>query len=198
MKKVFLLSALLILTAGCSADDAGAGLSGGSELVVNAADGPAARRPANARRGEILGEFSTEFTEKPENRAFNMKKAMDKLDGTIIGPGEEFSFNDALGPTNKAAGYKKAKIFVRGKDEMGYGGGICQVSSTLFNACDFAGMEINERHDHSKPVSYVEKGRDAATSMNGPDFRFTNALDFPVKIITKFEKTKITVSIAAA
>ena len=139
--------------------------------------------------------FTTKYNEKIKNRTTNVKLAAKTIDGMVIHPGDVFSFNEALGDTTSAKGYKRAKIFVKGKEEQGVGGGICQVSSTLFNAADFAGMEIIERHDHSKKVDYVELGRDAATSYGGVDLKFRNTLPHSVIIVAHADNGELTVSL---
>ena len=139
--------------------------------------------------------FSTSFKDGNKNRAHNIAQAAAAINGTVLQPGDRFSFNDAVGPTTKARGYKKARIFVRGKDAEGYGGGVCQVSSTLFNAAEAAGLAVLERHPHSKKVSYVEEGRDAATSFGGIDLRLENTQPFAVRIEAAVDKEAETVTI---
>jgi len=95
--------------------------------------------------GAILGECTTRFGSEPKARNENISLAANSIKGKIIEPGEVFSYNDAVGPTTKENGYKRARIFVRGKKALGYGGGVCQVSSTLYNAAESAGMQIVER-----------------------------------------------------
>ncbi|MCL1924407.1 MAG: VanW family protein, partial [Defluviitaleaceae bacterium] len=87
-----------------------------------------------------------------------------------------------VGPTTRERGFEKAKIIVNGEEKEGYGGGVCQISSTLYNAAKNAGLEIIERHPHSKEVAYIEKGKDAATSYGGVDLKFKNTLPYSVKI----------------
>jgi vancomycin resistance protein YoaR len=110
-------------------------------------------------------------------------------------PGGEFSFNEAVGPTIKKRGYLAGKIFVNGRTAMGYGGGVCQVSSTLFCAADKMGLLTTERHYHSLPVNYVPKGMDAATSYGVIDYKFVNTKDFPIIIKTLTKDGKIHVGI---
>jgi len=141
--------------------------------------------------------LTTEYNEKIKNRTTNLVIATKTINGTILRPGETFSFNEAIGKTTWAKGYRPAKIFVRGKEEEGMGGGICQLSSTLYNAADFAGLEIVERHPHSKKVGYVKEGRDAATSYGGVDLKFKNTLTHPVKIVATAVGGKLTVAIEA-
>ena len=141
--------------------------------------------------------LTTDYNEKIKNRTINLQIAAKTINGVILQPGETFSFNEAIGKTTRAKGYRSAKIFVRGKEEEGMGGGICQVSSTLYNAADFGGMEIVERHPHSKKVGYVKEGRDAATSYGGVDLKFKNVLPHPVKIVATATGGKLTVALEA-
>lgn len=126
--------------------------------------------------------YSTKFNVKDKGRTNNITVAANSIDGTVLQPNEVFSYNNAVGPTIKRRGYKVARIFKNGKDGKGYGGGVCQVSSTLYNAAELFGMEIIERHPHSKEVKYVPKDRDAATSYGGVDLKFKNTQAYPVKI----------------
>ena len=132
-----------------------------------------------------LGIFTTKFNPGSKNRAANIHLASSKIHNTIIHPGEEFSFNTMLGPTNEANGYEIATVFVDGREEESFGGGVCQVSSTLYNAAAAAGMTITEHHNHSLPVHYVEEGKDAATSYGGKDFKFRNDLPHPISIYSE-------------
>ena len=132
--------------------------------------------------GEKLGEFGTDLKNAKKARANNIALAASKIDGSVVEPGDVFSYNETVGPTTKNNGFQLGMIFVGGEKCEGYGGGVCQVSSTLFNAADKAGMEIVERHDHSRPVGYVEKGRDAATSYGVIDFKFKNTKSHAVEI----------------
>ena len=146
-----------------------------------------------------LGTFSTKFNQATdEGRTTNIKLASDAINQTTVQPGEEFSFNSSLGPTTEKNGYKESIIYVNGKKDKGFGGGVCQVSSTLYNAAANAGMTILERHDHSLPVTYVEKGKEAATSYGVKDFRFKNELGHAVTISSRVVDGDITVSINAA
>jgi vancomycin resistance protein YoaR len=138
--------------------------------------------PTASPQNKVLGEYSTEFSSGAPARNTNIKKAAGSLDNTIVMPGETFSYNETLGPTTKENGYARAQIFIRGTKSYGYGGGVCQVSSTLYNAVLEAGLEVVERHSHSLPVSYVPKGKDAATSYGSVDFKFVNNLPYPVEI----------------
>ncbi|MFT8363707.1 MAG: VanW family protein [Sporolactobacillus sp.] len=140
--------------------------------------------------GELLGRirtkqvssYATRFNSANSSRSYNIQLASEALNNHVVFPGETFSFNQTVGPRTAAKGYKKAKIIVRGEYSEGLGGGICQVSSTLFNAVDEAGLRVTQRFSHSKRVSYVPPGRDATVSWYGPDFRFTNNYNQPILI----------------
>ena len=108
------------------------------------------------------------------NRRNNMELAAQKINGTKLLPGETFSFNNVVGPRTEEAGYKEAMIFVEGREERAVGGGICQFSTTLFNAAESAGFTIVERHEHSKDIAYAPDGEDATVSYGAKDLKFTN------------------------
>lgn len=156
------------------------------EVEVNAEDLDAS---------ENLATYVTEFAGGSKGRIHNIQLAAEKVNGTTVEPGTVFSFNDTVGPTGKSSGFKKARIFVNGKDAEGYGGGVCQVSSTIYNAALAAGLEIVERHPHSKPVAYVPENKDAATSYGGKDFRFKNSTKAPVVVRASANEGLLTVKI---
>jgi len=143
----------------------------------------------------VISEFTTQFDKNSKARANNITLASLAMDQIIIEPNTEFSFNEAVGPTTKNKGFMLARIFVKGKDSKGYGGGVCQASSTLYNAVLDGGFLVTERHPHSKKVMYVEKDRDAATSYGGKDFKFVNNRNYPIKINSYVSDDKFTVAI---
>ncbi|MBE7025116.1 MAG: factor for cell wall maintenance or synthesis YoaR [Ruminococcaceae bacterium] len=138
-----------------------------------------------------LGVFITEILDTDQSRVHNLQLCASMLTGVTVAPGEEFSFNDTVGRRTEEKGYEEAIILVEGKREYAVGGGICQISSTLYNAAASAGMEILERHNHTGEVHYVEVGRDAAVSFGEQDFRFRNPLDAPVTIEVTVENTEV-------
>ncbi len=146
-----------------------------------------------------IGRFSTTLLDRQRNRRDNIEVATDCINNTLLMPKEEFSFNEVLGRRTKAKGYKKAPIIIKTeegpKKGYGVGGGICQVSSTLFNAVEKAGLEITERHMHSKGVGYVPKGRDATVVFDSLDFKFRNNRQYPVIIKINLSKNKLMVTI---
>ncbi|MCO7175347.1 VanW family protein [Sporolactobacillus kofuensis] len=133
-------------------------------------------------RTEQIGHYTTFFNSGNKSRAHNIELAAQALDGHVVFPNETFSFNQTVGMRTKKKGYLPARVIVRGEYSEGVGGGICQVSSTLFNAVDRAGLKIIERYAHSRRVAYVPLGRDATVSWYGPDFRFRNNYNQPILI----------------
>jgi len=147
------------------------------------------------QKQEVLSTYTTKFNKNSKSRTHNMKLSSIAIDNYVLNPGDVFSFNKVVGYAGPQQGYQKAVIFVDGKEEQAYGGGICQVSSTLYNAALDAGLEIVERHPHSKPVGYVPKGKDAATSYNGVDLKFKNTHPFPVTINSYMSDSTFTTEI---
>ncbi|MCX7922739.1 MAG: VanW family protein [Clostridia bacterium] len=125
--------------------------------------------------------FSTSTT-NDANRGVNIRLAVSKINGTILGPGQVFSFNDIVGPRSAANGYKVAHVYSRGKVIDDVGGGICQVSTTLYNAILFSDLQTVSRTPHMFTVGYVPYGRDAAVSYGSLDFKFKNSTKLPIKI----------------
>ena len=117
------------------------------------------------------------------NRNYNMRLASDSINGMILQPGQTFSYNDViLSKSNNGKLYKEAGIYVNGEVSTGIGGGICQISSTLYQAALYSGMQITQRQNHSLRVGYMPAGRDATASWGSIDFKFKNPLSIPVKI----------------
>lgn len=120
-----------------------------------------------------LAHFSTEILVEDDNRDNNLELTASKINGTIVKDGEEFSFNDTVGNPTPDKGYEKAGIFVNGKKEKGYGGGNCQVSTTLYDTVlKVDGLDVTERHEHGKDVGYVEEGKDATVAYDYLDLKF--------------------------
>jgi len=130
----------------------------------------------------ILGEYTTSFATSSPSRKKNIKNGAMKLDGITLLPGETFSCYDVLAPFNAANGYETAGAYQNGRIVSSVGGGVCQISSTLYNAVLGAELEIVERHAHSMTVSYVDLARDAAIAGTYKDFCFTNDSRHPVAI----------------
>ena len=130
---------------------------------------------------DVLGSVSTNHT-NDSNRNTNLKLACKALNGKIIRPGETFSYNAALGERTEKKGYKPAGAYMAGKTVETVGGGICQVSSTLYYACLKADLEIVERTAHGYTVSYMPYGMDATVSWGSLDYKFKNNTDYPIRI----------------
>lgn len=127
--------------------------------------------------------FTTYMKGSTENRKSNIGLALKKINGTKLNPGEIFSFNGTVGPRSEKTGFKLAGVIKADRSlQDGIGGGICQASSTVFNAAALAGLEIVERYHHAYPISYLPAGMDATVSWGGTDFRFKNNRDTPVFI----------------
>jgi len=142
-----------------------------------------------------LSKYTTIYDAGVKNRAHNIALAAKTINGTIILPGETFSYNGILGNTNKEKGYKLGTAYVGGKVVESYGGGICQVSSTLYNSVLYANLEIVERYNHSYVVNYVPAGRDATVAYGGKDFKFKNTRNYPIKIVAKANNGVVSISI---
>ena len=130
-----------------------------------------------------LATYSTRYNAGNINRGNNIQLSVEKIDGTVILPGETFSYNKIVGERTIAAGYKTAGVYSGGRVEEGIGGGICQTSSTLYNAVLLANLEIVERSNHYFQTSYVPAGRDATVSWGTIDFKFKNTRKYPIKIV---------------
>jgi len=140
--------------------------------------------------------FTTYFSPSNQARAGNIRQVAQILDNTVIRPGEIFSFNKTAGPRTKAAGFDAAPLIRGGMLTPGVGGGICQVSTTLFNSVFFAGLPVVERHPHSFFIEHYPMGRDAAVSYGTLDFRFRN--DSEQILLMTAETTEHSVSISLA
>ncbi|BAC13322.1 hypothetical conserved protein [Oceanobacillus iheyensis HTE831] len=162
------------------------------------------KRPVHARVNHALlreisqkqiGFYTTTFRESNTQRANNIKLAAESINNTVLFPGEVFSFNDTVGERTREKGYQKAPVIIKGELDEDIGGGICQVSSTLFNAVDLKGIQITERYAHSKQVPYVPQGRDATVSWWGPDFAFKNLYNEPLLIRARSVKGRLSIFI---
>ena len=129
-----------------------------------------------------ISSYSTRYDGGDVNRSTNLELACEKINDVIVLPGETFSYNKTLGERSKAAGYKTAKVYENGEVVDGIGGGICQISSTLYNAVLKANLEIVERRNHQFITSYVEEGRDATVAYGVTDFKFKNSRKYAIKI----------------
>ena len=143
----------------------------------------------------VIGTYKTTFSSHVEGRNENIRLAAEYMNNTLLMPGEIFSYNEKTKLKTAKNGYKNATVIVNGEIEEGLGGGVCQVSSTLYNSVLYAGLEIVQRRPHSIPSNYVAYGRDAVVSDNSIDFKFKNNYDFPIFIKTYTGNTSVTVTI---
>ncbi|KAF1086595.1 Vancomycin B-type resistance protein VanW [Sporotomaculum syntrophicum] len=142
-----------------------------------------------------IAQYTTRFDAGQEGRTYNIKVAAAALDGLLLAPGDDFSFNQVVGPRSSEAGYKSANVIVNNEFVQGLGGGVCQVSSTLYNAVLLANLQILERSNHTLPVSYVPIGQDATVSYGAIDFRFANNQENYIYITSLVEGNTITFKI---
>lgn len=131
---------------------------------------------------DLLSNFSTKYSASNKNRTTNLILAANKINGTVLMPGETFSYNKTVGARTIAAGYKEAPIYVSGRVEDGLGGGICQITTTLYNAVLYANLEVTERSNHQFVPSYAGASRDATVVYGAIDFKFKNNREYPIKI----------------
>ena len=176
-------------------------------LLTAAAPGETVSVPADIQEPEItaeelksvlfrdlLGECTTHVGGTAA-RVSNVKLASAAFDGTVLNSGDLFSYNETVGQRTEAKGYKAAPAYVQGETVDEIGGGVCQPSSTLYYACLLANMEITERYAHRYIPAYITRGMDATVSWGGPDYKFTNNTQYPVKITAKYDKGYLTVQL---
>ena len=202
MKNIILLSIFILLLSGCEKNSgvpssplpdtpsasaaaspsvsAAPVLTPSPEPTQTPAEEPDPQTPPP--KESLLARASTPLLDQGEGRISNIKLAAGEVSGLIIAPGETFSFNEVVGIRSAEKGYEKAPSIVKGKKEMEYGGGVCQLATTIYQAADQAGLEIIERHNHQKDIGYAEKGSDAAVNYGTLDMKFKNNSDFPIKI----------------
>ena len=143
----------------------------------------------------VLSNFSTRFNAGDVNRSDNIRLACSRLNGRILMPGDEFSMNETLGPRTIENGYKEAPVIFQNELIKGPGGGICQVTTTLYDAVLLAKLEILERSPHSMPLGYVKPGQDATIAEDSIDFRFDNSLDYPVCLSAEVVGSRINIRV---
>ncbi|HEX3027998.1 MAG TPA: VanW family protein [Clostridia bacterium] len=148
---------------------------------------------------QVIGSSTTPLLDARDSRLNNIDIASRKINNFKLAPGEEFSFNNTVGKRTKQKGYEEAPIIMKTPDgykkKNAIGGGICQISTTLYNAVEKAGLEVTERHLHSKAIGYVPKGQDATVSYGSVDFKFRNNRSYPVMIKVTMGGDELTVAI---
>lgn len=143
----------------------------------------------------LLATYSTNYSSSSASRSTNIALATKSINGIVLMPGETFSYNGTVGQRTAARGYKEAGVYLNGEVTTGLGGGICQVSSTLYNSVLLSNLEIVERTNHTFKPSYVPSGQDATVSWGAPDFKFKNNRDYPIKIVATTSNKNIITSI---
>lgn len=146
-------------------------------------------------REEVIGSFITSLEGRTDNQIHNLKLSAKAIDGLILKPGQIFSFNDVAGPWSRDKGYRKAYVSYTGLLFPALGGGVCQVSSTLYNAVLLAGLEVLERGPHYWCPNYVAPGRDSAVAYGQLDLKFRNNLPKPIRIKARIWGNKFIVEI---
>lgn len=145
---------------------------------------------------EEISSFSTKIIDDDEDRDTNIRITCNEINGTIIKNGEEFSFNKVAGNPTPDRGYKKAGVFIDGELKKGYGGGNCQVSTTIYNAVNkIDGIKVTERHEHEKEVGYIEMGKDSTVVYDDLDLKFRNNTGYDIKLYAELSDNKVKVTI---
>ena len=143
---------------------------------------------------DLIGECVTQIP-GTENRLNNILLATAAVNGLVLEPGEEFSFNRVVGQRTPERGFRLAPAFSNGTTVQAIGGGICQVSSTLYSSVMDTGLRVTERHPHGLPVSYIPRGRDATVNWGSLDFRFVNNTEYPLRIDAEVDGRTLTVQV---
>ena len=171
--------------------------SSNSNTVANiTSENATSDNKAKEKTDTKISSFSTPIVDDNENRINNIKITCKRISDTIVKSDEEFSFCDVVGQPSSDDGYKEAHAFVNGKLTNAIGGGNCQVSTTIYNAAkEIDGVEITERHEHDKPVGYIEMGKDATVAYDYLDLKFENHNDFDLKLKAYIKNDKVCVDI---
>ena len=168
--------------------------AGEADLII-AADKPDVTSDDLQGIDGVLGSCSTPYHAYQRDRTHNLKIACREINGTLVKPGEVFSYNKVVGPRLRELGFRDAPMFVDGQVEPGTGGGVCQVSTTVYNAALLADMKILRRSHHSRPVVYAPVGRDATVAYPAVDLKFENTSDAPIYIAASVGKRTVDVTI---
>ncbi|MDO5715776.1 MAG: VanW family protein [Tissierellia bacterium] len=144
---------------------------------------------------KLIGEYTTDFSSSEKNRKSNIAIGAKFFNNILLKPGDILSFNKTVGEISEANGFKNAGVILNGEFDRGLGGGICQVSTTMYNAVIRADLEVVERYNHSRPIAYVPLGTDAAVVMDYKDLRFKNNTNHPIYIKTETDDREVTFKI---
>lgn len=180
MRKIFLL--LIVFLTACSS----------VENKDSQQKSKALRQNQKYEEREItLGEATTKIIDTGENRVSNIKKACESISGSAVYPEKEFSFNELTGPRSRENGYKNAPVIVEGEKSYGIGGGVCQVSTTIYMAALNANLAITQHHNHSEAVMYAPDGNDATVVYGAKDFKFKNNTNNTLYVYVWATKDKV-------
>lgn len=153
--------------------------------------------PQPASRERVIAAYSTSLRGRTRSQVHNLRLALTALDGRRIMPGREFSFNRAVGPWTADRGYRRAPVSYSGELSRDWGGGVCQLATTVYNSALYAGLPIRERHRHHWPTTYAPPGQDAAVAYPGVDLRFANPFDVPLRLSAEVVGEAVTVRLLA-
>ncbi|MGI8923559.1 MAG: VanW family protein [Fimbriimonadales bacterium] len=156
------------------------------------AEPPRVSKEAVGSIKDVVSKFTTKFNRGNLNRSSNIRLAASEFDGIVLLPGDILSYNETVGQRTVKRGYKLAGVYANGRHDTGIGGGICQVSTTLFNAAALANLKIVSRTNHSMPVAYVPLGRDATVDFGNIDLKIENSTDNPVSVTSEVVGGSIT------
>jgi len=171
---------------------------GSADVIIPLDITPATVKAADINKtlfADVLGESKSKYVVSNRNRSNNVELAAKYVHGTILLPGDEFSYNNIVGPRTYERGFKAASVYENNKMVDGLGGGICQTSSTIYSAVLYADLEVTERHEHTLEVSYVPLGTDATVAYGSLDFRFKNNTSAPIKISAVAANGVVTVKV---
>lgn len=146
----------------------------------------------------VIGSFATPLAGRTMSQRHNSRLALDKINNAVIQPGQTFSFNKRVGTFSQDAGYRKAPVSYNGTLIDDWGGGVCQTSTTLYNAALLAGLTIEERHRHQFQPSYVPPGRDAAVAFSHIDLKIKNPYTFPVRVEAALEANMLRIKLVGS
>jgi len=169
--------------------------NGGKAALVVAEERPKVTREDLGAVSHLLGSYSTSYGSSSSNRRHNVELAASHINGTLLAPGEVFSYNEIVGPRTPRQGWLNAPTYQDGQVVPGPGGGVCQVSTTLYNAALFANLKIVQRSNHSMTVHYVPAGRDATVSYGSLDFRFANSTGGPLYVAARARGGRLTMGL---
>ncbi|MHB9146628.1 MAG: VanW family protein [Symbiobacteriia bacterium] len=174
-----------------------AAAGGAAEILLPVQEVPATVRAADVRAigRQVLSSYATRVNLRDPDRVANIRLAAQRINGALLRPGDIFSFNQTVGPREPRFGFRQAKELYQGEYVLGYGGGVCQVSSTLYNTALLANLQVDVRAHHSRPLSYIEIGRDATVVYDYLDFRFTNSSPMPLLLAAGLDGDTLTVSL---